>query len=52
VEFLEDWYVNPDNLQIYKDVKRITINRHKRQHDNYTGEFIRENVTPLFAIWF
>ena len=52
VEFHEDWYVNPDNLQIYKDVKKITINRHKKLHDNYTGEFIRETVTPLFAIWF
>jgi hypothetical protein len=50
--FHEDWYVNPDNLQIYKDVKQITVNRHKRQYDNYTGEFIRESVNPLFTVWF
>ena len=50
--FHEDWYVNPDNLQIYKDVKQLTINRHKRQYDSYTGEFIRESVNPLFTVWF
>ncbi len=50
--FLEDWFVNPYNLQIYKDVKQITVNRHKRQYDNYTGEFIRESVEPLFTVWF
>lgn len=50
--FLEDWYVNEDNLQIYKDVKQLTINRHKRLYDNYTGEFIREAIAPLFTIWF
>jgi hypothetical protein len=50
--FHEDWYVNPDNLQIYKDVKQITVNRHKRLYDNYTGEFIREAVHPLFTVWF
>jgi hypothetical protein len=50
--FLEDWYVNPENLQIYKEVKQLTINRHKRQFDNYTGEFIRESVNPLFTVWF
>ena len=50
--FHENWYVNPDNLQIYKDVKQLTINRHKRQYDSYTGEFIRESVNPLFTVWF
>ncbi len=50
--FYEDWYINPINLQIYKDVKKLTINRHKRQFDNYTGEFIREFVNPLFTVWF
>jgi hypothetical protein len=50
--FHEDWYVNQDNLQIYKDVIKLTINRHKRQHDKYTGEFIRESVNPLFTVWF
>jgi len=50
--FHEDWYINPDNLQIYKDVKKITINRHKRLYDNYTEEFIRETKDPLFTIWF
>jgi len=50
--FHENWYVNQDNLQIYKDVKQITINRHKRLYDNYTGEFIRETKDPLFTVWF
>jgi len=50
--FHEDWYVNQDNLQIYKDVKQLTINRHKRLYDNYTREFIRESVNPLFTVWF
>lgn len=50
--FHEDWYVNQDNLQIYKDVKQLTINRHKRLYDNYTGEFIRESIAPLFTVWF
>lgn len=50
--FHEDWYLNPDNLQIYKDIKQLTVNRHKRQYDNYTGEFIRESVHPLFTVWF
>ncbi len=50
--FHEDWYINQDNLQIYKDVKQLTINRHKRQYDNYTEEFIRESVNPLFTVWF
>lgn len=52
LQFHEDWYINEDNLQIYKDVKGLTINRHKRLYDNYTGEFIRETVDPLFTIWF
>ena len=50
--FHEDWYINPHNLQIYKDVKQLTINRHKRLYDNYTGEFIRETKAPLFTVWF
>ena len=50
--FHEDWYVNHDNLQIYKNVKKLTINRHKRLHDNYTEEFIRETKDPLFTVWF
>ena len=50
--FHENWYLNPDNLQIYKDVKQVTVNRHKRQYDNYTGEFIRESIDPLFTVWF
>jgi hypothetical protein len=50
--FHEDWYVNPDNLQIYKDVKGLTINRHRRLYDNYTEEFIRETKAPLFTVWF
>jgi hypothetical protein len=50
--FQEDWYVNQDNLQIYKDVKQLTINRHNRVYDNYTEEFIRETKDPLFTVWF
>lgn len=50
--FHEDWYINQDNLQIYKDVKQLTINRHNRLYDNYTGEFIRETKAPLFTVWF
>jgi hypothetical protein len=52
IVFHEDWYLNPDNLQIYKDVRQLTVNRHKRQYDNYTGEFIRESIDPLFTVWF
>jgi hypothetical protein len=50
--FDEDWYLDPDKLQIYKDVKKLTINRHERQYDNYTKEFIREIIKPLFTVWF
>lgn len=50
--FHEDWYVHQETLQIYKDVKQLTVNRHNRQFDNYTGEFIRESVSPLFTVWF
>jgi hypothetical protein len=52
IVFGEDWYLNPENLQIYKDVRYLTVNRHRRQYDNYTGEFIRESVDPLFTVWF
>jgi hypothetical protein len=52
VVFVEDWYLNPENLQIYKDVMEITINRHQRQFDNYTGEFIRESVDALVTVLF
>jgi hypothetical protein len=52
VVFGEDWYLNPENLQIYKDVRQLTVNRHQRQYDNYTGEFIRESVEPIFTVWF
>lgn len=50
--FHEDWYINPENVQIYKDVKGITINRHENQYDNYTGEFIQGTIVPLITIWF
>ena len=50
--FHEDWYINPENLQIYKDVKGITVNRHESQYDKYTGEFIKGTVNPLFTVWF
>jgi hypothetical protein len=52
IVFGEDWYLNPENLQIYKDVRQLTVNRHQRQYDNYTGEFIRERIDPLFTVWF
>jgi len=50
--FHEDWYLNPGNLQIYKDVRGITINRHESLIDNYTGDFIQGSVKPLFTVWF
>jgi hypothetical protein len=52
VVFQENWYLNPLTLQIYKEVTALTVNRHNRQFDNYTGEFIRESVDPLFTICF
>jgi hypothetical protein len=52
IVFHEDWYINPENLQIYKDVKGITVNRHENRYDNYTGEFIQGTVNPLFTVWF
>ncbi|KKK81534.1 hypothetical protein LCGC14_2812490, partial [marine sediment metagenome] len=50
--FHEDWYINPENLQIYKDVRGITVNRHENQYDKYTGEFMQGTVNPLFTVWF
>ena len=50
--FKEDWYINPDNLLIYKDVKSITVIRKNQQYDSYTGEFIREIILPAFTIKF
>jgi hypothetical protein len=52
LEFLEDWYINPENLQIYKNVKAITVNRTETRVDQYTGEFIQGSVKPLFTVWF
>ena len=52
IVFGEDWYLNPENLQIYKDVRQLTVNRHQKQYDKYTGEFIRESVEPIFTVWF
>jgi hypothetical protein len=52
IVFQEDWYLNPENLQIYKEVKELTVNRHVRQYDNYTEEFIRESVDPMFTVCF
>ena len=52
IRFHEDWYINPGNLQIYKDVRGITINRHESLIDNYTGDFIQGSVKSLFTVWF
>ena len=52
VVFQENWYLNPVSLQVYKEVIQLTVNRHNRQYDNYTGEFIRESVDPLFTVCF
>ncbi len=52
ITFQEDWYINPENLQIYKDIKALTINRTESQFDKYTGDYIRGSVKPLFTIWF
>jgi len=52
IRFHEDWYINPENLQIYKDVRGITINRHESLIDNYTGDFIQGSIKPLFTVWF
>lgn len=52
IEFHEDWYINYENLQIYKDVKGLTVNRTEILEDQYTGEFIQESVKPLFSIRF
>lgn len=52
LEFQEDWYIHPVNLQIYKDVRSITLNRTETLVDHYTGEFIQGSVKPLFTVWF
>lgn len=52
IVFHEDWYINPENLQIYKDVKALTVNRTETLEDQYTGEFMQESVKPLFSVWF
>jgi len=52
ITFQEDWYINPENLQLYKEVKSITVNRTMSQFDNYTGDYIRGKVEPLFTVWF
>jgi len=52
VIFHENWYIHPGNLQIYKEVKAITINRTETLIDQYTGEFIQGSVEPLFSVWF
>jgi hypothetical protein len=52
IEFHEDWYIDLKNLQIYKDVKALTVNRTEILEDQYTGEFMQESVKPLFSIRF
>jgi hypothetical protein len=52
ITFHENWYINPENLMIYKDVNGITIHRTEEVYDQYTGDFIRETEKPLFTIWF
>lgn len=52
IVFHEDWYIHPGNLQIYKGIRSITVNRHEIRVDNYTGEFIKGSVVPLFTVWF
>jgi hypothetical protein len=52
IVFGEDWYINPVNLQIYKEVKSITVNRTETKVDRYTGEFIQGSVNPIFTVWF
>ena len=52
VLFHEDWYINPRNLQIYKDVKGITVLRSETIIDQYTGDFMQETKEPLFSVWF
>lgn len=52
IVFHEDWYIHPENFQIFKDIKAITVNRSETLEDQYTGEFIRESVSPIFTIWF
>ena len=50
--FKEDWYIDPDNLLIYKDVKSVTVIRKSQQYDSYTKEFIREISAPAFTVKF
>lgn len=50
--FTEDWYLNPESLQIYKVVKSLTITRTETKEDPYTGEFIKGKVIPLIRIRF
>jgi hypothetical protein len=52
VHFHEDWYINPENLQIYKDIRGITVNRSEALVDKYTGEFMRGMLKPIFTVWF
>ncbi len=52
VIFHEDWYIHPETLQIYKDIRGITVNRTNTRIDNYTGEFLQESVEALFTVWF
>jgi len=50
--FHEDWYIHPESLQIFKDVKGITLNRHITTYDKFTGKFQKETVSELFTVWF
>jgi len=52
VVFNEDWYINPDNLVIYKEINSLTVIQTMAHFDNYTGEFIQEKQSPAFTIRF
>jgi len=50
VVFNEDWYFDPDLLKICKKVNSITIVKHDKQHDEYTGDYLRLIKTPVITV--
>jgi hypothetical protein len=50
--FREDWYINPDNLHMYKDVREMTVTRTESRFDDYTGNLVSENSQAFFTVRF